>query len=431
MLKSGITISLLFVISFGISQELLQGNILNNETNEPILGVNIQIGNSITGATTDEFGAFRMVVNQWPVVLLISHIGFEDKRLTIEALPKEVVTIYLTPTISVLDEVVVTAENKLETLSEVNQYSLKDFEIARDQIVRLEYHGTFEKERLTLTDLEGKKISHIELDKIRATEGLFKSCADRVYLITRDYAYLINVGEIIIGLDKKIGIDTLNRFIKPCKVRYEDYLYYIIEKHNGLQRTVLEFNTLTAEDKVLEVVGDDNVIANYKTDLGLMKEGQQISNIMTNNVAENEKIRGLQNQSDFLTKIFYKPEYPVNVCRQSDKVLIFNHPEMRLLIYNDHQIETERRIPYVEDKKWLKKLLQDESSEEIYGLFDHQKGTQINKISVDTGLTEIVGIIPGAKYTLGKIKIYKNWVYYTRERLSKNGPGMELVKQRI
>ena len=93
------------------NNEIISGFIKNKITNEPIIGVNVQVENTYAGIATDKYGYFRLKVEQLPIKLIISHIGYVNKTINIK---KNKNTILLKPAILTSEEILVTASRAVE-----------------------------------------------------------------------------------------------------------------------------------------------------------------------------------------------------------------------------------------------------------------------------------------------------------------------------
>ncbi|MEM1321045.1 MAG: carboxypeptidase-like regulatory domain-containing protein, partial [Bacteroidota bacterium] len=218
---------LLFVAQYGISQQAIRGKITDATTQNAISGATVQIKDSSKGTTTDDNGIFVLPPTPFPVELIISYIGYETQSLIIEAPVADLLQIALTPSVTLLEEIIVSSESEEITLSEFKEYSVKDFEIIDSQLIWIEYHGTFDADILTLSDLDGQALNNLDLKDINQIEGLFKSCNNQVYLLTKYWGYPITIEETALSLGQAISIDTLDAYIKPCKAQDQDWLYYV------------------------------------------------------------------------------------------------------------------------------------------------------------------------------------------------------------
>jgi hypothetical protein len=111
-----------FIISFATAQNIY---VKDSISNEPIAYANINYcldDNIIGGDYTDAEG-FLVIRNEKYNLLRVSCIGYENKNIKKELLSN---TIYLDKKSIILNEVVVTNKNKLETIGQINEKSIID-----------------------------------------------------------------------------------------------------------------------------------------------------------------------------------------------------------------------------------------------------------------------------------------------------------------
>ncbi|MFN8339135.1 MAG: carboxypeptidase-like regulatory domain-containing protein [Saprospiraceae bacterium] len=90
---------------FSISQ-VKTITIVENNSNEPLIGVNVSHGS--TGYVTDENGQFVIKVNELPINLYISYVGYQSQNLIFQQFSDLPETIELAENIQALDLVTVT-----------------------------------------------------------------------------------------------------------------------------------------------------------------------------------------------------------------------------------------------------------------------------------------------------------------------------------
>ncbi|MCB0666551.1 MAG: TonB-dependent receptor [Saprospiraceae bacterium] len=114
---------LLFLTCFIISHLLLfgqqiplQGNVVDNDTGTPLIGVTVTIKGENHGTNTDVDGNFQLTANiQPPFSLIISAIGYHKKEVEMVQV-KNPLQIKLTPKTELMDEIVVTASRVQENI---------------------------------------------------------------------------------------------------------------------------------------------------------------------------------------------------------------------------------------------------------------------------------------------------------------------------
>ncbi len=418
-------------IAFG--QFNYQGKFVDVNTNRAIEGVNVKIKNEKRGEVSAKDGSFQLELKRLPTTILISHIAYETEELLIEAEAQEEVLIFLLPKVNVLSEVTVREKTQIQSISDVEKYSVLDFAIADDQVFRLEYHGSFKKYVLSVTDIFGEENHSLKLGAIKNVESLYKSCDELLYLVSASHAYPLRHEDKELSLGTKIRIDTFDRFIRPCQVKIGTALYYVNKKHNGLMSIITKYDFARLVKTRLRVIANENQLENYQTDINLIAESQGISNIAhTGDDCDNERIRDIQENGDFLFTVFYKPEYPIYICKQQERLILLNHMEQKIEHFQEGEadLESEVKADYVLDKKWLKKIIIDSKTEKVYGVFDLKKGIGIKEINTTTGETQLVSILETATQNHETIKIQEGRIFYLKEDQVNTGL-MELVQQEM
>ena len=424
--------SYLLLVSFLIhgltlSQESLSGKILDIETLQPVIGVNVYQPASKSGTSTDVQGIFKIDYDALPLVLQLSHIGYENQNLVLENSPDTLFTIYLRPAISQLEEVVVSAD-AVTSLSEVNEYSIRDYEIIDDKILRLDYYGHFTHQTLSVSDLDGKILESLSLKGLKYIEGLYKSCTDQPYLITAVSAIPIFFDGYLPQLGEPFDIDTLDQFIRPCQARLGENLYYLFEQFNGLRKVIRSYNTQSNEAQTTRVLSvPAERIENYLEDQAKIQAGIPLgSAALLDNVGAGRMLA----DAYFFTHQFYQPKYPVHLGLHLDALVIFNHPELKLEFYQENRLQRQVEINYPEERLWLKSLIVDEMTQNVFALFRHKIGVAVRKINFETGQTDLVGLIDSQVHQTKKIMVHNNHLYYLKSHPNYL-QNKELVRQRL
>ena len=97
---------LLFSFSFAVGQTNIKGLVLESKTNDPLVGVSVQVKGTTQGAITDQNGAFQLRANSTDV-LVFKYLGFQDVEATVGN--KTSIDVIMEPSDVMLQEAVVTA----------------------------------------------------------------------------------------------------------------------------------------------------------------------------------------------------------------------------------------------------------------------------------------------------------------------------------
>lgn len=406
----------------------LSGQILDAVTNQPIKSVNIRLGNLTKGVSTDDKGKFEVISPQFPLSLTCSHVGYKTEIIKVERLTDQLLTIYLLPTTSELDEIVVSSERKEIKLSTVEKYSVQDFEIIGNHILRLEYHGSFKNQVISLLDIDGNRLDALSLKKgMKRFDVCYRSCNDLVYLTNATKAQPIEVNNKQLFFGTAIAIDTFERFIEPCKAIVNSDIYYLLESVNGMRRDIRKYNLEDHTMMAVRTIADAEQIENYKSDLGLLRRGAISSNNNEKDItpAESKRIRRLQMETDFRAQVFYKSNFPVFLFVENDELLIFNHLESKIEVYLKGAWKKEIQINYPSDKNWLKQIVFDNTRNKVYVLLKNEKGTLLKQLNTKDGSLRTIDLIPVPFYQLEKVRVCDGELFYMKMG---EGSTKELIK---
>jgi hypothetical protein len=100
---------------FGQERVTLSGYIIDQESNETLIGVNVVLPEIQYGATTNEYGFYSISVPKGTYELKISYLGYESRNEQIEFKETLSKNFKLTPEAELLDEVIV--EENIELLN--------------------------------------------------------------------------------------------------------------------------------------------------------------------------------------------------------------------------------------------------------------------------------------------------------------------------
>lgn len=97
------------ILSMAEAQTVLQGSVVDKESNQPMIGVSIIVEGKVAGTVTDLDGNFYLLTKEIPPFILeFSFIGYERRRIEIVSSGQEV-NLKLTPSVTVGNEVIVAA----------------------------------------------------------------------------------------------------------------------------------------------------------------------------------------------------------------------------------------------------------------------------------------------------------------------------------
>ncbi|WP_367915791.1 SusC/RagA family TonB-linked outer membrane protein [Leadbetterella sp. DM7] len=131
-------------VNSGITQNNISGKIIDAATDLPVSNVSIKVLDSDNGTTSDSLGMFSLIVKDWPITLLITHVGYERVYWPLNGDPKVFFEIRLKSGHLELDEVVISTgyqqiprERMTGSFSQVDR-ELFNRRVSPDILARLE-----------------------------------------------------------------------------------------------------------------------------------------------------------------------------------------------------------------------------------------------------------------------------------------------------
>ena len=419
----------LLLLSQANGQGIVKGIVLDFITKKPIPNVNIQQKNESQGTATNGIGIFRINVELIPTELIFTHIGYVTHFEIIEKInTKGLIKIMLIPRINELKEISIISSVEEKTLSPNDSYTILGFEINADKLYWLEYAGSFNGRIITSLDLASDQITSTSLDTVKNIKKIEESCDHNLYLLTRDYAYLISSQEDGIDLKQRIKLSTYEDYIKPCILRSDDDLIYLRTTYNGLEKNYLRYNIETNRLSNFITISQKEEISQFKEDQNLINQSKIATNITSNSAERNKKIRDLQKKGDFLEMIYYKPEFDNFLFSYKKQLTLLNHVEGRIETYDNFKLISSKPLKYREDKTWLKKVILDKKTRKIYTLFKKKNGIKIHEINIGSGETTLIDAIPTDISNYENIRIDEGQVYYLDN--SKEDPSKLILIKR-
>lgn len=137
----------LFVVSDGVSAEIIKGKIVDAKNNEEIIGARVSVDQAHSGGTvTGLNGSFSLHIDKYPCTLICSYVGYKPIRYVINNEQQELL-IKIQPSVDTeLNEITVLASNRgksetgarkieMQSMNVVNVMSAKAIDLSPDLTV--------------------------------------------------------------------------------------------------------------------------------------------------------------------------------------------------------------------------------------------------------------------------------------------------------
>lgn len=412
---------LLFVLGFQFmkSQDekiFIKGQIVESITGKGIEAVSVNISNSPYSTRSNQNGTFSLMVPKKAAYkLVISHLAYQGIIKEIKTKNSDTinVTVALLQKETILNDVVVYATHKPETLVGKTNYSVFDFDFYEDKLLLLTSSSSLAKAQIQLSTYEGKIISSFDLPKQAGEAKHF----------FHDYEGYTDV----ICKDSIFRLDVLNTELMVMPIRQKDFSTYIEPiadsansnfyfHDNWTKYPLFNYYYLKNNDSLnhlLSTITNSDLMKLYNLEYYYLPSRMQLEARRVAQYYKTDKRIIAALMSGFTQSMFYEPLYaPIFILK--DTICIFNHHNDFLYHYNNkNQLIDSVSISYHHPKnwrEWKKQLFVDEVANKVYAFFskdghhylkqiDHQSGKEINTYKLKHHSAE-------------KIKIKDGYVYY-------------------
>ncbi|WP_273568736.1 TonB-dependent receptor [Maribacter halichondriae] len=129
-------------VNFVVSQNRINGKVIDKKTGEPVPYCNIALGSSSTGTATNEQGEFVISVETLPASMIFSHLNYNTS--IVEVSRNADITIEMTPSENLLDEITIIASKKDDYTQEL---VTKAFQKAKEKSNANNYGKAFYRQK--------------------------------------------------------------------------------------------------------------------------------------------------------------------------------------------------------------------------------------------------------------------------------------------
>ncbi|MFK7947447.1 MAG: carboxypeptidase-like regulatory domain-containing protein [Saprospiraceae bacterium] len=420
-----ISICILFILPFFTNAQTITGFVKDASTDEPLIGVNVLIDGTTNGTTTNEKGFYRINVDDFPMVLSFSYIGYGSRKVSVSNSSQESINIKLESVASNLPEAVVSAKPKIDTVYKEG-YSVLDYEFFDEYILLLVYRGVRKRYSVLLINNEGEELFEESLGQTSPV-GFYKGCLGAVYFLTGSSAFQIYIEKEQIYFYRPVNLTVFEKAAYSCILSADDYVYFqnyytkgqIIHYHR-----IHKDDTTNSKESFAYIIDEKRVtMADDSYRHQQMVESMESFALRPMGMGERMSNPG------FLSRVVFEPIY-APLFEYKDTLLVFNHRFHQIEYYPKPNLQAKRvTIEYSKDDKWKKEILRDEDTEAFYTICDTRWGYIIKKINVETGTTK--DLIELERAFVSNIKVKGGFLYFLENNFRNNDPISKLQKVRI
>ncbi|MCR9287282.1 MAG: carboxypeptidase-like regulatory domain-containing protein [Bacteroidetes bacterium] len=417
----------LFSQTFNV--KLYSGQVLDVETQEPIIGAHIRIPGTEKGTVSDVNGYFEIELDSLPIIIVATYLGYDSATKTIRKNEKKIFAFYMKAAVTELRTLTVTAQSKIEKITK-KDIAIRDFIFVGNLILGIGVENSFKDEQLILMDNNGDPLFIKSLSGIKKIRGLTRSCLGGLHLLTASEAFQIFIDAQGIHFEDPFPRWQYDKLMKPCVTSSNDFVYYERKTSNGKSIT---FEALPKDGGLAVEFGlamDEDELERYLDDLYAMDI--QLRATTSVSIQDPDELRALRRTEavvDSWTNFFYQA-LNIQLFNLGEELCVFNHQDAQIEFF-DLEGNFKRLVPihYSKSKKWDGVIYLDEKQQRFYTRFNDPKGKVLGTIDLETG--ELISNTLVECMFIGKMDVFDGFLYYLESGVIAEDRNQILHKVRL
>ena len=378
-MKAAIAIFLILFVT-GVSAQrkytYFYGNITDQQTQKPLPGVNISFPGLKHGYATDKKGEFSFFIDTIPVYMLISHMGFETKKIWLDGTSPKL-NIRLAPAAVELKEVEIVAKAGPEAFYKDNSYAVLDYALDTGRVYILIYRFSLASAEVLCKSMEGDLLASSGRLPFKP-DSLFKDCLRNVHVLCHDSCFQVYTDTLGIRLIYPTSRVKFESVLKNCVASTNSKLFFKKVTNDGFGVDFYRVDRETSvNEKMTSVVDEENLarLRRNQDDYGRIR-----SNAIPDGRSEFE-------EWNFARKIMYRPR-TASMVRIGDNICIFNTADMTIEFYTpdgDFTSKVRLDVSQVNDGRWTKEIYVDVVRKQAYTSFNRNGEFTMYHVNLETG----------------------------------------------
>lgn len=432
----------------------IHGYIFETETELALPGAHVMIDGTSYGTISGPEGEFRLSVREFPVVLKVTHIGFDDRYFTVnKEIKDETLMLGLNFSAEMLDGVTI-SDKKAELIFKDETYSVLDFEFHENGLMLLIFRNRLNRAELVLLSNINDTLAVLP-DLPGKAESLYRDCRNFILYTSADSAYQVHYTGADLQLIYPLDVETFRPVANSFKAFHDQYYYFAINSFYKQVIDYVRYDTATGEYFPFKTVADKRnlrILSDNPRDAALM--GNPVSDEMelelllqeadgglvfkkgNNNIA-----REMTFQAHFLKACVYQPVY-APLFNSEKYLVLFNHPESAIeFLSPDGELVGSTYISHQTLSGWEPLILKDDIFDEYYVVFNTSNRLTLRPIDINTGM---LGSPTDMAFThIKKVQVRNGYAYFTyrqpgtiertmlfRQKLTDDPSGLLLTGQK-
>lgn len=394
------------------------GKVLDQISHHGIPDANITFDHSIKGTVAGNNGEFSFYMDTLPLLMIISHIGYETKKVLLDKTSYSLI-IFLQQKTEQLPEIVVTAKSGYESFYKQHYFNILDYEIDSASVYILITDLRTLKSIMLCMNILGDTLARS--DDLEHPRSLFKDCLGNIHLLTPDSSYQVYRDKRALKLLYPVSLKKFREVLMNCVLSTDDALFikkagqnnqtvsYIKVTRKGNQQAMLSTIQDSLKSKMLRRNARDNALLNQPT-----------------------QPTGREDFVDwsYVHKILYRP-VSTALYRFGDFICIFNTTDATIEYYDltgTYAYKLKIMVSNMNEGSWTKEIFSDLSTSKVYTTFNNDGYLHVYRIDMNTG--EVRNVFTLEHLFPEKLKFFKGYLFYLFHTPG-SGNNRELYRQRL
>lgn len=388
-MKQSIIFILLILSLESVAQVRLIGSVRDSATSKVIENVHLLLPDK-QGCVSNDHGLFFLKVKSLPIKVKLTHIGYHDKTVIVKH-KNDLSEVFLQSKNYQLKPVTISEEVPVNIIKNSKLY-VTDYDFKGDSIVLLAFKNrkNNQKQIVLLSD-QGDTLKSRNLKKM---DALYRDCFNNHHLLTEEFAYQLHIHDENIDFIHPTKRDSLVKTFNTIVEKIGPYYYLKLAEYSNQVVKFYIFNSLDSSLTLWRTIADEG---------GLERLGDK------NRLQSSKGYTATD--ARFEEMAFYAPKF-VPLVKRNDSLLLFNHVESRIEVYNKFGEEIGTvEISYHLDKKWKEELFVDDINGKLYTLYKRGGVSYLKQINALTGEIAKTVKIPEFLH-VEKIKVHNDKLYF-------------------
>lgn len=395
---------------------VITGKVVDAESRKPLENVDVYLPDSERGARTDQMGKYSIWAERKPGTVefyIVSH-NKELRSISASQLKSDtlVLDVLLTRKNVMLEEAVISASQKADTVFGTHRFSIMDYEFFRDKYIFLINEKSRWKVMLAGDDQEMISQASLPVEAGEPKE-LYKDFLGFVNVICREHVFRVKVNNGNVLSLASLPFEDFNSMIRPCIDTIGLKIYFSNYRPDYPRFMYYAYNIKDSSAQLVREIVDEPLALMQDYEYDFLKPRDKLTARKLAQELGADKRDVAAAMTGFGHSKYFTPLYAPLFVRR-DTILIFDHYSNALLKYDRNaNLVDSLGISYHKPKNWKeweRQLVEDETNGDIYALYLKGAYYYLKKIDLATG--KLTGSHKLTNKWVEHVHVRNGYVYY-------------------